>query len=114
MVLECKPEWNREAILVSSRLPSLMAADKPCPQLQPSLFKGRCAKSNSAVHFKKFHTDRPVESKVQCPRCPEEMAKSSLNSHMDQKHQLENFNQIDGAKSNIAQFFSSLGSIFER
>ena len=37
MVPECKPEWNREAITVFSRLPSLMAADKPCPQLQPSL-----------------------------------------------------------------------------
>jgi hypothetical protein len=31
------PEWNREAIMVFSRLPSLMAADKPCPQLQLSL-----------------------------------------------------------------------------
>ena len=28
---ECKPEWNREAITVFSRLLSLMAADKPCP-----------------------------------------------------------------------------------
>ena len=37
MVPECKPEWNREAITVFSRLPSLMAADKPCPLLQPSL-----------------------------------------------------------------------------
>ena len=37
MVPEHKPEWNREAITVFSRLPSLMAADKPCPQLQPSL-----------------------------------------------------------------------------
>ena len=37
MVPECKPEWNREAITVFSRLPSLMAADKPCPQLKPSL-----------------------------------------------------------------------------
>ena len=34
---ECKPEWNGEAIMVFSRLPSLMAAEKPCPQLQPSL-----------------------------------------------------------------------------
>ena len=34
---ECKPEWIREAKTVFSRLPSLMAADKPCPQLQPSL-----------------------------------------------------------------------------
>ena len=57
-------------------------------------FKGKCAKGNSAVHFKKFHAYRPVESKVQCPRCPEEMAKSTLNSHMEQKHQLKNFNQL--------------------
>ena len=34
---ECKPEWNSEAITVFSRLPSLMAADKPCLLLQPSL-----------------------------------------------------------------------------
>ena len=50
--------------------------------------------SMSAVHIEKFQADRPVESKVQCPRCSEEMAKSSLNSHMDQKHQLKNFNQL--------------------
>ena len=37
MVPDCKPEWNREAKMVFSRLPCLMAADKPCPQLQPSL-----------------------------------------------------------------------------
>ena len=65
----------------------------------------------SAVHFQ---AGRPVESKVQCPRCPEEIAKSSLNSHMDEKHQLKNCNQHDGAQSNISQFFSSLGSIYER
>ena len=29
MVPECKPEWSREAITVFSKLPSLMAADKP-------------------------------------------------------------------------------------
>merc|ERR1711971_302433 len=57
-------------------------------------FKGKFSKGNSAAHFKKFHTDRPLESSVQCPRCPEEMAKSSLNSHMEQKHQLKNFNQL--------------------
>ena len=57
-------------------------------------FKGKCAKGNSAVHFKKFHVNRPLESKVQCPRCPEEIAKCSLNSHMEQKHQLKNFNQL--------------------
>merc|ERR1712166_1139677 len=57
-------------------------------------FKGKFSKGNAAAHFKKFHTDRPVESSVQCPRCPEEMAKSSLNSHMEQKHELKNFNQL--------------------
>ena len=57
-------------------------------------FQGKGNKSNSVAHYKKFHTDRPVESKVQCPRCPEELTKSSLNSHMEQKHQLKNFNQL--------------------
>ena len=57
-------------------------------------FKGKFSKGNSAAHFKKFHADRPLESSVQCPRCSEEMAKSSLNSHMEQKHQLKNFNQL--------------------
>ena len=37
MVPQCKPEWNREAVTVFSRLPSLLAADKPCPLLQPYL-----------------------------------------------------------------------------
>ena len=62
--------------------------------LKKSLFKGKFSKGNSAAHFKKFHTDRPLESCIQCPRCPEQMAKSSLNSHMEQKHQLKNFNQL--------------------
>ena len=48
MVPECKPEWNREAITVFSRLPSLMAADKPCPQLQPSLSTNSCRKVASS------------------------------------------------------------------
>ena len=39
MVPECKPEWNREAKTVFSRIHSLMAADKPCPQLQTSLMR---------------------------------------------------------------------------
>ena len=47
---ECKPEWNREAITVFSRLPSLMAADKPCPQLQPSLIFDIYGKNH---HFNK-------------------------------------------------------------
>ena len=38
MVPECKPEWNREAIMVFSRLAILMAADNSCSKLQPSLF----------------------------------------------------------------------------
>ena len=67
----------------------------------------------TAVHLEKFHADRPVESKVQCPRGLEDMAKSSSNSHMDQKHQLKNLNELDG-ESNISQFFGSIGSIFER
>ena len=58
------------------------------------IFKGKFSKGNSAAHFKKFHTDRPLESSVQCPRCPEEMAKSGLNSQMEQKHNLKNFNQL--------------------
>merc|ERR1711971_493815 len=58
------------------------------------IFKGKFSKGNSAAHFEKFHTDRPLESSVQCPRCSEEMAESSLNSHMEQKHQLKNFNQL--------------------
>ena len=57
-------------------------------------FQGKNCKGNSVAHFKKFHADRPLESEVQCPRCPKDMAKSSLNSHMEQKHQLKNFNQL--------------------
>ena len=33
------PERKRQVPTVFSRLPSLMAADKPCPQLQPSLLQ---------------------------------------------------------------------------
>jgi hypothetical protein len=60
MVPKCKPEWNREAIMVLSRLPSLMAADKPCPQLQSSLLKSTYLKITSSslsrlvAHFKDF------------------------------------------------------------
>ena len=38
MVPECKPEWNREAITVFSRLPSLRRL-QTTPQLQTSLVK---------------------------------------------------------------------------
>ena len=36
------PERKRQVPTVFSRLPSLMAADKPCPQLQPSLLLTLC------------------------------------------------------------------------
>ena len=63
MVPDCKPEWNREARMVFSRLPSLMAADKPCPQLQPSLTKG--GKKGIRDHIKRKHET----SRVSCPEC---------------------------------------------
>ena len=37
------------------------------------------------------HTDRSLESRVQCPKCSDELAKSALNSHMEQKHQSKKF-----------------------
>ena len=41
---ECKPEWNREAITVFSRLPSLRRL-QATPLLQPSLFQSQCSMS---------------------------------------------------------------------
>ena len=38
--------------------------------------------------------ENQLERKIQCPRCNEEVPKSSMNSHMDQKHGVKNFNQI--------------------
>jgi len=55
----------------------------------------RCAKSNSSIHFKKMHMkENQLERKVECPRCPEEVPKSGLNPHMDQKHGIKNFKQL--------------------
>jgi DNA-directed RNA polymerase subunit RPC12/RpoP len=51
-------------------------------------------KKSAVLHFKNFHADRSLESKVQCPRCSDELAKSALNSHMEKKHQMKNFNQL--------------------
>ena len=51
MMPECKPEWNREAITVFSRLPSLMAAEKPCSQLQPSLSLTPSVTAATNAHF---------------------------------------------------------------
>jgi len=51
------------------------------------------AKKNSIRHFKTLHMkENQLERKVQCPRCDEEVPKSGLNPHMDQKHGLKNFN----------------------
>jgi len=55
----------------------------------------RDAKSNMTKHFKKLHVkENQLERKVECPRCPEEVPKSGLNPHMDQKHGIKNFKQL--------------------
>jgi len=55
----------------------------------------RDAKSNMTKHFKNVHKkENQLERKVECPRCPEEVPKSSLNPHMDQKHGIKNFKQL--------------------
>ena len=47
-------------------------------------------------HYKKLHisSTNQVDYKIQCPRCSQEIAKSALNSHMSQKHGIENFRQF--------------------
>jgi len=54
------------------------------------------AKGNAIKHFKKSHLEKnPLETqKVQCPRCPEEVPKSNMNVHMDQKHEVKKFDQL--------------------
>jgi len=53
------------------------------------------AKTVSAKHFKNVHKkENQLERKVECPRCPEEVPKSGLNPHMDQKHGIKNFKQL--------------------
>jgi len=57
----------------------------------------RDAKGNITKHFKKLHMkENQHERKVECPRseCDEEVPKSSLNPHMDQKHGIKNFKQL--------------------
>merc|ERR1719447_575996 len=57
----------------------------------------RDAKGNITKHFKKLHIkENQHERKVECPRseCDEEVPKSSLNPHMDQKHGIKNFKQL--------------------
>lgn len=52
-------------------------------------------KQTAVDHYKKLHTSstNQFEYKIQCPRCSQEIAKSALNSHMNQKHGIENFRQ---------------------
>ena len=52
-------------------------------------------KQTAVDHYKKQHTSstNQFEYKIQCPRCSQEIAKSALNSHMNQKHGIENFRQ---------------------
>jgi len=53
------------------------------------------AKGNITKHFKRNHKkENQLERKVECPRCPEEVPKSGLNPHMDQKHGIKNFKQL--------------------
>jgi len=57
----------------------------------------RDAKGNITKHFKKLHIkENQHERKLNCPRpeCDEEVPKSSLNPHMDQKHGVKNFKQL--------------------
>ena len=65
MVPECKPEWNKGAIMVFSRLPSLMAADNPCPQLQPPLVMNPCKGKEKFKEFKSIVMSilKPEETK---------------------------------------------------
>ena len=55
MVSECKPEWNREAIMVFSRLPSLRRL-QATPLLQTSLKKGL---KELCLVLRRFSEDRP-------------------------------------------------------
>merc|ERR1739838_51848 len=54
------------------------------------------ARRNAASHFKTKHLEKnPHEtSKVQCPRCSEEVPKSNMNAHMEQKHEVKKFDQL--------------------
>jgi len=60
------------------------------------IFNGNYARYNAAKHFKKSHTDtNPRETqKMECPRCNEEVSKSNMNVHMDQKHGVKKFDQL--------------------
>ena len=52
-------------------------------------------KDHAIRHFKQQHLSE-VDSKIQinCPRCNEELPKTKLNSHMEQKHDVKKFDQL--------------------
>ena len=57
----------------------------------------RCdARKSAARHFKNLHLEKnPHETpKIQCPRCSEEVPKSNMNVHMEQKHEVKKFDQL--------------------
>jgi len=54
------------------------------------------ARRNAVRHFKTLHLEKnPHETpKIQCPRCSEEVPKSNMNAHMEQKHEVKKFDQL--------------------
>ena len=57
-----------------------MAADKPCPQLQPSLTKG--GKKGMKDHIRRKHET----SRVSCPECNRTIKEDTLMAHMEATH----------------------------
>ena len=51
-------------------------------------------KASANRHYKNMHAYQNQSQLVQCPRCNDEMFKSDLNSHMEAKHGVENFDQM--------------------
>jgi len=52
------------------------------------------SKTSANRHYKNMHAYQNQSQLVQCPRCNDEMSKSDLNSHMEAKHGVENFDQM--------------------
>ena len=63
-------EWKEIATPVFSGVPILMAADKPCPQLQPSLARAEWRMGNGVSRKDVFEIyrslDRSITSVRQC------------------------------------------------
>ena len=51
-------------------------------------------KASANRHYRNMHGYQDQSEWVQCPRCNDEMSKSDLNSHMEAKHGVENFDQM--------------------